>query len=234
MDGFVLKQALMIYGSDKGGHYFQMHEVFYDNSEAKLREGRPLTKEALQELCRQVVPSIVSGIAFLDGRVLATAGTMDGPDVWWVSPAIRPVFFGGMIKLKSGPTPWPGLVLAAANRRLHIFAVRGDKRPAPETVLYAAPFFNMTGSSICLGNAAIPKMNNDYAVWERALFDSAFSEERNEKRITGGSLTGLWGRLVKGRSGKFPEDRLLPCEGPKTVGELIDSLKRSRNGYIGG
>ena len=32
-----------------------------------------------------------------------------------------------------------------------------DKELKPETELYAAPFFNVTGSSVCLGSAKIDK-----------------------------------------------------------------------------
>ena len=37
---------------------------------------------------------------------------------------------------------------------MRIYAYK-ENVPGPDTVLYAAPFFNVTGSSVCLGNARI-------------------------------------------------------------------------------
>ena len=223
-----LKHALMIYAGDQ--HYFQIHDVFPDaagaNKPPVLGAGRPLTREALEVICRAVLPTMIGHLAYLDGRVLASSGTIHGPDIWWVPPKVRPIFFGGQIKIKEGLAPWPGLIFAAHRQELSLWAVKGNKRPLPETKVYIAPFFNMTDKSICLGSAKKPEKSNDYGAWEKALFQSAFSEERKESRVSDGQpLTLFWKELMGSKAKTFPEDRLLPSKTPKTVKELIERYK---------
>ena len=48
----------------------------------------------------------------------------------------------------------PGVIYEAGEHGMRIYAYK-ENVPGPDTVLYAAPFFNVTGSSVCLGNARI-------------------------------------------------------------------------------
>ena len=62
---------------------------------------------------------------------------------------------------------------------MRIYAYK-ENVPGPDTVLYAAPFFNVTGSSVCLGNARIdlPKdltYEKLLQYWERKFWLTEFS-----------------------------------------------------------
>ena len=46
------------------------------------------------------------------------------------------------------------MIYEAGEHGMRIYAYK-ENVPGPDTVLYAAPFFNVTGSSVCLGNARI-------------------------------------------------------------------------------
>ena len=55
-----------------------------------------------------------------------------------------------------------------------------DKELKPETELYAAPFFNVTGSSVCLGSAKIDKpteitYDKLLEYWEKKFWLTEFS-----------------------------------------------------------
>ena len=55
-----------------------------------------------------------------------------------------------------------------------------DKELKPETELYAAPFFNVTGSSVCLGSAKIDKpteitYDKLFEYWEKKFWLTEFS-----------------------------------------------------------
>ena len=227
---YELKQAMMIYQSKNSGCFFQQHDVFPDpngpDGPPVLGAGRPLTREALEAICRAVLPGMAGNLDFFDGTALASSGTLYGPDLWWIPPKVRPIFFAGQIKMRGGSAPWPALILSAHHNHLSIWAIKGSSRPALDTPLCIAPFFNMTEESICLGNAKHPKRNNDYDGWEKALFKSAFSEERKEQRISGEELLShFWKELIIAKAKAFPEKRLLPSKKPKTVKELIQQLK---------
>ena len=229
---YTLTQAMTIYKSEHD-YFFQIHNVFESKQgEAILGAGKPLTREALEVICKAVLPSMAGSLTFLNGRILGSSGTIHGPDIWWSPPAVRPMFFTGQVKIPNGLAPWPGLLFVTRDEDLSmLFAVKGDQRPTLETELYAAPFFNMTGYDLCLGSARHPSKNNACEEWEEAVFTSAFSEERlNEQRITGpDTLSRFWKERIAKKETIFPEDQLLPNPSPKTIQQLIESLKRGKD-----
>ena len=46
------------------------------------------------------------------------------------------------------------MIYKVSGGRLDIFSYKGEK-PVENSPLFLAPFFNVTGSSVCLGNAAL-------------------------------------------------------------------------------
>lgn len=236
-DIYKLKQAITVYqavnpyGGSGGDHFFQLHDVFESKDGPTLGAGRPVTHEALEVLCKGVLPNLIGNLTYLPDRVLATSGMVHGPDVWWSPPAVRPMFFSGQVKVKNGLAPWPGLIFVTERQSLSaVFAVKGDRRPEMDTQLYVAPFFNMTEGSLCLGNALSPGKNNAYKDWEAAVYESAFSEDRlNEKRIKEpDTLSHLWKTLISDKAKVFPEEKVLANRSPKTVGDLIKNLKKGK------
>ena len=228
---YTLNEALLIYKSHSG-YFFQIHDVLEEKEKGELflGAGKPLSREAMETLCRSILPTMVGNLTFFEEKVLASSGTIHGPEIWWAPPAVRPIFFTGQIKLKSGHAPWPGLVLVAQHFSLSVYAVKGTRRPTPDTPLFVAPFFNMTGSSICLGNAKEVERNNAYEQWEAALFNSAFSEDRpDETRLAGSmNLKEFWRGLILRKETQFPEKQLLRNNSPSTVGELIEALRKGK------
>lgn len=227
---YTLTQAMTIFKSEND-YFFQTHDVFQTKGEAILGSGTPLSREALEALCKEVLPSMVGNLTFLNGNVLASSGTVHGPDVWFSPPAVRPMFFTGQVNIQNGLAPWPGLLFVTRNEDLiRLYAIKGNQRPTLETELYVAPFFNMTGEDLCLGNALHPSKNNACGEWESAVYTSAFSEERlDEKRINQEErLSRFWKELLATQASVFPEEALLPNDSPKTVGDLIKELKKGK------
>lgn len=227
---YSLTQAMTIFKSEND-YFFQLHDVFQKKGEATLGSGKPVSREALEVLCKAVLPSMVGNLTFLNGNILASSGTVHGPDVWFSPPAVRPMFFTGEVKIKNGLAPWPGLIFVTRNEDLlMLYAIKGNHRPILETELYVCPFFNMTGYDLCLGNALRPSKNNAYDEWESAVHTSAFSEERlDEKRINKEErLSRFWKELIAAQATVFPEEALLPNDSPKTVGELLKELKKGK------
>lgn len=230
---YVLRGAIFIYKrkdvsdgaycSDSPSFYLQQHDVGFKGKEAALLAGKPVDSDRLKDICSLMLPGLRSDLRFLNSRVLASSWSSHGPDIWWVPPARRGIFFHASLKIPNGVIHWPGLVMAATDRELQVFAVKGKERPTEKTALFIAPFFNMRGSDICLGSAGIPVSASDYEGWEKAFFKSAFSEDRGEKRVKGASLASFWSKLMKENPQVFPENKLISCGG--TVGDLLQELK---------
>lgn len=225
----------MVYSADgtyEKKLYLQRHGVAEKDGRPVLLEGVPYTLEDLTALCRQLLPSLVmERLTFMEAGVLASSGSAIGPDVWWVPGCVRPVFFENL-DVKSGKAPWPSLIFVAHKRSLEVYAIKGLKRPGLKTRLYFAPFPNMRGSQVCLGNSPVPDKCFEYKEWERAFFDSGFSEIHEARRVKTGSLTEFWDGLVKSGAARFPDKGLIPFRSFKTVSDILSDLRRKmEHGY---
>lgn len=230
-----LAEAIMVYSADgtyEKKLYLQRHGVAEKDGRPVLLEGVPYTLEDLTALCRQLLPSLVmERLTFMEAGVLASSGSAIGPDVWWVPGRVRPVFFENL-DIKSGNAPWPSLIFVAYKKSLEVYAVKGLKRPGLKTRLYLAPFPNLRGSQVCLGNSPVPDKCFEHDKWERAFFDSGFSEIHEAKRVKTGSLTEFWDGLVKSGAKRFPDKELIPCRCFKMVSDLLSDLRRKmEHGY---
>jgi len=230
-----LAEAILVYSADgtyERKLYLQRHGVAEKEGRPVLLEGVPYTQEDLTALCRELLPGLVTErLAFMEAGVLATSGSSIGPDVWWVPGCVRPVFFENL-DVKSGKAPWPSLIFVAYKKSLEVYAIKGLKRPGLKTRLYVAPFPNMRGSQVCLGNSPVPDKCFEHEKWERAFFDSGFSEIHEARRVKTGSLTGFWDGLVKSGAKRFPDEEFIPCQSFKTVSDLLSDLRRKmEHGY---
>ncbi len=89
------------------------------------------------------------------------------------------MFFKESLKIENAEYNLQGVIYEVGKERMNIYAYI-DKKPTPETELYAAPFFNVTGASVCLGSAKIDKPSNltydkllEY--WEKKFWLTEFS-----------------------------------------------------------
>ena len=146
-----------------------------------MGEGRPVTAEFMNELVRgyserhSATPygRIPSNLLWCDPR--------KGSEkyIWYNSPRKRMMFFKEALKIENAEYHLPGVIYEAGEHGMRIYAYKGNV-PRPDTVLYAAPFFNVTGSSVCLGNARIelPKdltYEKLLQYWERKFWLTEFT-----------------------------------------------------------
>ena len=126
--------------------------------------------------------------------------------------------------------PQPALVWLAMDHSLSIRALKKNRRPAADTKLCVAPYWNVydTGS-VCLGSMRAPDASTVASIpqWEQSFYESEFTHG-NVGRLTRhpGGFEGLWKELAG--TVEFPTDSLI--ELPETVAELL-SGKRCGHDY---
>lgn len=171
--------ALIAYASREGESFFvEAREI---DGKGKMGEGVPVTVEFMNELVRGYSEHrsntpygrIPSNMLWCDSR--------KGSEkyVWYNPPRKRMMFFKESLKVENAEYNLPGIIYEARDSQLDVYAYK-DNRPDRETDLYAAPLFNVTGSSVCLGSARIEKprdmtYSNLLEYWERKFWLTEFS-----------------------------------------------------------
>lgn len=213
-EDFKLTRALLIYGKNNYDSipyrhpFVTLHEVFHDDSGSRLGEGQLATPRMLTELVTQLGKPLP--IEILPERVLVRV-----PDliVWWTPALVRPMFFSDRSsdedvgELNAKTFPHPALVFKADGTRLWVRALRNNKRPAPNTELFMAPYLNCyEDGSVCVGSMRIPRNKSIEALraWEESFFESEFTHAVGQRRRTSfpGGLVPLWKSLKNKK--RFP------------------------------
>lgn len=137
-----------------GMHYLELHPI---NDRGRMEAAMPVTYEFMDSLMesytddRRNVPhgKIPANMLWCDTR--------KGHEryIWYNPPGKRKMFFAGSLNIPDGTFHVPGVIYKVSGDRLDIFSYKGEK-PAENSPLFLAPFFNVTGSSACLGNAVLP------------------------------------------------------------------------------
>ena len=97
--------------------------------------------------------------------------------IWYNPPGERQMFFHKDLNIQDGIFNLPGIVYHAKNGSMDVFAFKG-KRPVETTPLFRAPLFNVTGSSVCLGQFVGVTTEPDSfpaEYWEKRFWLTEFS-----------------------------------------------------------
>ena len=99
--------------------------------------------------------------------------------VWYNPPGKRQMFFHKELNIQDACSICRELSNHVKNGSMDVFAFKG-KRPMETTPLFRAPFFNVTGSSVCLGSSSLEKPQNPTFLslleyWEKRFWLTEFS-----------------------------------------------------------
>jgi PRTRC genetic system protein B len=197
-------------------HFVTQHEI---TPKGQLGVGHPLSRTALKDLCELINPGL-SDVAFLEENVLAYLP--DTVMLWWVPASTRFLAFTKQTKIASGTAPVPAMLLMATVGNLSTWALKENRRPTLDTMLYNSPFFNVhEGGGCCMGNIEIPKQvrAEDREMWETCFFDGTMSTDLPPK-LDGATGMDLWNGLISGKKKKFPVKYLTECRPLREVFEL--------------
>ncbi len=207
-----LEKAILFYskrGSKAPNAFATVHNV----KDGKIADdGKPLDLQALKRLLeRKSEKRPAPSSAYLPEEVLAFGGDIIA---WWKPAHVSPILFKGDVKemkaISGAKVPHPSLVFVASNRKLGVFAVKGDARPTPDTELFEPPYWNIFDDRrVCLPSGfAIPKDANIAAIepWERVFFRSHFSHAGGGGGTSfPGGHNALWSYLAARRKKRFPD-----------------------------
>lgn len=221
------RAALIAYSDGEGNHscddgyFIELREI---DGKGMMGEGRPVTVEFMNALVKgyserhSATPygRIPQNLLYCDSR--------KGSEryVWYNPPHKRMMFFSPALKIENAEYYLPGVIYVAGGSSLDIYAYK-DKKPTENTELYAAPFFNVTGARVCLGNPRI-EMPKDLTYekllqyWEKKFWLTEFSHLGGNGNPTKSNLV-LVTKAAKDRP--FNLDELKPLNNMK----LKDILK---------
>ena len=129
--------------------------------------------------------------------------------IWYNLPGERRMFFSERLNIKEGVFHVPGVIYIIENEKMDIFAYKG-KKPDGRTALYLAPFFNVTGASVCLGSSTLKKPESlDFQTlleyWEKRFWLSEFSHLGGQTNPTHSNLVSV---TQQARNLPFNDDEL--------------------------
>jgi PRTRC genetic system protein B len=218
---FELREALLIYGNRQRSFVTRHAVVRQKQGPPTLEAAQPLTLAFLESLARSL--SGYSPAEILPENVLAKGDRMIA---WWTPVCRKQMFYGNSedkaTELNGRTFPQPPLVWRVENGDLRIRALVENKRPAPNTKLHVAPFWNLSDDGrVCTGTMRHPDSATAASIpaWERGFYESAFTHA-NVGRLTRhlGGFEGLWSELADKRK-PFPVKMLIPL--PHTLAQFV-------------
>lgn len=234
-DHLQLRKAMMFYGNSANPLGFvSLHDVEHTSLGPIIGAGKPASKSAVRAILKDLSRRSKKGeVSFIPQHILSQG---ENHLIWYVAPQHRQLWFrcealGGEV---TGVVPNPGLVFAVTPQGWHVYAVKGDGRPVPETELFVSPYLNVwMGGKICTGNVTTPKGNDRWntVAWEDAFFRSYFTHiniQGKGKLVNyRGGAYAFWRQLLARPPKRFPEDRLVSYR--STLGDLFASLSKGGN-----
>lgn len=201
-----MKHAILLY-EDGATTFATLHGVRATAESApQLTAGRAVTTAFLRTLAtglrREVPPEILP-----ENVLVRTAEAI----AWWSYACKRPMFFRSEDPKSEGLNgriyPHPALVFLISGKDLYVRALGDNARPAPDTRLKNAPYWNTdVRDLVCQGDMRVPDEVAVSAIrgWEAAYFQSAFTHPNGAVRLTTHpeGFRGLWTEVMEKR--EFP------------------------------
>ncbi|MEQ2964692.1 PRTRC system protein B, partial [Bacteroides xylanisolvens] len=131
--------------------------------------------------------------------------------IWYNPPQKRKMYFQSCLHITDGTFNVPGIIYVVEQESMDVHAFKGTV-PQEQTELYLAPFFNVTGADVCLGNSSLEKpLDTDFSgfqeYWEKRFWLSEFSHLGGSRNPTRSNLVSV---TEKARENPFDYSELKP------------------------
>ena len=190
--------------------YLELRPV---NEKGRMGAGIPVTYEFMNSLVESYTESM-SGIPH--GRIpgnMLLCDSRKGREryIWYNPPQKRKMYFQDGLHITDGTFNVPGVIYVVERECMNIHAFKGAI-PEERTELYLAPFFNVTGADVCLGNSSLKKPQDmDFLefqeYWEKRFWMSEFSHLGSDRNPTRSNLVSV---TEKARENPFDYSELKP------------------------
>lgn len=177
------RAALIAYSTGDDGmeknYFLELREI---DDEGRMGEARPVTYDFMNDISRNYTEAH-NGVPYgvvPPNLLYADSRRGSGRYVWYDLPQRRMMYFNESLQIENARYNLPGVIYEVRSNCLNIYAYKGSEAPTARTELFRAPFFNVSGASVCLGTAMQTKMPNDVdfaqfmACWERRFWLSEF------------------------------------------------------------
>ncbi|UVA80442.1 PRTRC system protein B [Pandoraea commovens] len=204
--------------------YATCHPIHIADDVPHLGPGTALTHDDLADFAA-VAQEQAAYAGFVPERLVFTQPNLIA---WWRPAEKRHVWFAtdDAIGERAGITEHPPLLFVASHRGWHVFALRKNARPTPESALFNAPYYNVwQGGRICTGSAQTPKAATPESIkgFEDAFFRSRFTHTNQPRLIKRkGGAAQLWVDLLDGAT--FPLSALIPAD--ETLASAIHRISK--------
>ena len=193
-----------------GTYYLELHPI---NDRGRMEAAAPVTYEFMNALVESYMDDRLN---VPHGKIPANMLWSDvrkGHEryIWYNPPGKRQMFFAGSLNIPDGTFNMPGVIYKVSGDRMEIFSYKGEVL-AENSPLFLAPFFNVTGSSVCLGNASLETpeemtFSKLLEYWEKRFWLSEFSHLGGNRNPTESNLVSV---TEKARTNPFDENELKP------------------------
>lgn len=159
-------------------HFLELRAI---GKNGQMGAGTPVTYEFMNTLLESYTEEM-SGVPAgrIPGNMLACNPRRGQEEyIWYNPPGKRRMFFHKDLNIQDGTFDLPGIVYHVRNGHMDVYAFKG-RRPSETAPLFRAPFFNVTGASVCLGSSSLEMPRNPTFLslleyWERRFWLTEFS-----------------------------------------------------------
>ena len=206
MSKYKLKKAVLIYQSSNGV-LCTLNNISVSGKTCMVENGIPINGTTLQKLFKEIKNPNSGKAKFLqwhDERILASVGKNT---LWYVPSKRREIFFScdnkKLMAISGKMFYYPAMIFFTNGKKLYVYCLSSDERPTIDTILYEAPFWNVsTTGRVCLPH--IDAGNHTIDEWEAIFFKSAFSHPGGA-RLKRGTVESVFPGLIK-KDSPFPVD----------------------------
>ena len=217
-------KALVFYNKETTSEDAFLYVESYDISECgNPINAHPLTLNEMEDLKHLFVQKQDSLRQFLHSDGLLPANLLflrTIPDeekvIWFTEPSEQTLFFVDSLGIPNGQRAnVPAMVWEATSDSLSVYALKQPGKPATNTRLYHAPFFNLyKNGAVCMGTVNL-EFKKDESIqefikkWQNYLWNSRFSHLIDEHIPIKKNIVQLWQNLITTKA-TFPLSVLKP------------------------
>jgi PRTRC genetic system protein B len=213
------KCALVFYHNDSPNSENYVEYFDMDNNGNPIN-AHPLTVRESQRLSKMLNiqnkkdKDFLKSNGIISQNVLYIDNSENGKVIWFTTAQEKQLFFVENLNISNGKANVPPLLWIANKRGLRIYALPNDERPEENTLLFYAPFFNVSeNGNVCMGTVDI-KIKNSASLeeftesWEHYFFNSYFSHLMNKHNPIKGNCVNLWKKMIE-TNDVFPTEVLI-------------------------